>query len=132
MSTCIEDFQHKPKVCNDGAGGAIVAFYNDSGPRNIMAQRVDSNGTMLWGCAGLKINTTAPVSEMTGLFSDRQGGEYIVWTQNDYSTTPMPTFKTFVTRIAANGTPVWPTPAQVLNMQGNAYRGSAGTDTLGN
>lgn len=132
LTTCMEDFQHKPKLCVDGAGGVIIGFYNDSGPRQIVAQRMDSTGKTLWGCAGLKINNTASSNELIAVVSDRRGGAYFVWTLNNYSTTPAPTYTIYVTRVDANGNPVWNTPTTVLNVQGNIYGGTGGTDTMGN
>ena len=53
-----EDIQYVPRVCSDGTGGAIICWIdNRDTPVAIYAQRIVSNGTVLWGSNGKPICT---------------------------------------------------------------------------
>ena len=52
--------QMYPVIVSDGAGGAIVAWYDGrSGNDDIYAQRVNASGTCLWAANGVALCTAA-------------------------------------------------------------------------
>ncbi|TFG16906.1 MAG: hypothetical protein EU533_08655, partial [Promethearchaeota archaeon] len=84
-----DNYEWGYKLCSDGKGGAIIAWYDDREilpNTNIYAQRIDSNGIKLWGKNGMVIcNNTGrqgdpnlPTEELD-ICSDGNGGAIIVW-----------------------------------------------------
>ncbi len=67
-------------MVSDGAGGAIIAwhdrrnFYND-----IFAQRIASNGAVMWTAGGVQVCTADLHQQNPVLTSDGAGGAIIVW-----------------------------------------------------
>ncbi len=77
-------------VVTDGAGGAIVAWEDQrTDDRDLYAQRVAANGTVLWTADGVPVCTAAgdqalyhsstSTTGFTPLVSDGTGGAWIVW-----------------------------------------------------
>jgi hypothetical protein len=104
--------QLNPKIISDGIGGAIITwqdYRNSSNTTDIYAQRVDSNGTLLWSLDGIAICTTNNSQEVSSypsgqIISDGIGGAIITWQdkRNDSSTTDI-----YVQRINNSGSVVW-------------------------
>lgn len=82
-----DDIESLPAACDDGAGGAIVAYVYEfmqgehQGDADIVAQRIDQNGKLLWHdgqspvqVAGSKHRESHPV-----VVSDGQGGAIVVY-----------------------------------------------------
>ena len=81
ISTAADD-QKSPAVVSDGAGGAIITWEDRRGGSNydIYAQRVDSNGNVLWTTDGVPIATGAGINEnKPTIVSDGSGGAIIAW-----------------------------------------------------
>jgi hypothetical protein len=112
------DIPFDPTVVSDERGGAIVAYPTVQPGRyhsDIFAQRVDSNGTVLWSSSGVPVctqdsNTTDRYSDQwcPKAVSDGSGGAYIGWMDGRFPSQLMPftgiSFPTgFATRIRANG-----------------------------
>jgi hypothetical protein len=57
-----------PRVCSDGAGGAIVAWDDPrySGQINIFAQRVSASGSLLWASGGVPASTAPGRERLLG------------------------------------------------------------------
>ena len=58
-----------PRLCEDGSGGVIIAWYEYSGYSGhwaVRAQRVDSAGTMRWESGGVPVCTLATVQYSMG------------------------------------------------------------------
>ena len=73
--------QRDPRICSDGAGGAIITWYDyRSGSNNdIYAQHIDSSGTVLWTSNGEAICTEVDHQENPQICSDGAGGAIIAW-----------------------------------------------------
>jgi hypothetical protein len=100
--------QKFPQVISDGEGGAIIAWWDTrSDGGDIYAERVDNNGTLLWGdTCGVAI-CIAPgyqvlEEEATQITADDTGGAIITWTDERLGP--------FAQRIDADGSihPGWP------------------------
>lgn len=85
VCTAAED-QQKPKIASDGAGGAIVVWYdhrNNTGYNSgfaVYAQRIDANGATKWAQNGVPIATTDnPQNPFNEIIPDGAGGAIIVW-----------------------------------------------------
>ena len=74
--------QTSPFMCMDEAGGAILAW-NDFRPlgaaTNIVAQRIDSKGRLLWAVAGVSVCTAVNIQRINALSSDGAGGAWLAW-----------------------------------------------------
>jgi hypothetical protein len=72
-----------PKIASDGAGGAIVTWYdNRSGVYDIYAQRVDASATVRWGPEGLALCTAANTQDSPAIAADGAGGAVVVWSDD--------------------------------------------------
>lgn len=72
--------QRSPTLVSDGAGGAIITWYdNIGGIPDIYAQRVDSGGTVQWTPNGAPICTAASSQDFPTIVSDGIGGAIISW-----------------------------------------------------
>ena len=95
--------QEEITVDTDGSGGAIVAWTDTrfSGNKNIYAQRVTPQGTLLWNSEGQPICTTDTDQSDPKLCPDGQGGAYIVWLDRRFD----PNFgDIFFQRVNSSGT----------------------------
>src|SRR5436309_4983106 len=72
-----------PVAVSDGAGGAIIAWENESGlsvPGDIYAQRVSATGAVLWAPAnGVALTLDLDDQLQPRMVSDGAGGAIIVW-----------------------------------------------------
>jgi len=72
--------QAYPSMVADGAGGAIVGWYDErSGAQDIHAQRVSSGGTLLWDAAAVPVCTALGAQYGQVLVSDEAGGAILAW-----------------------------------------------------
>lgn len=83
ISTSAGD-QYYPVMTGDGAGGAIIAWFdcrytNSSDVTEIFAQRIDTNGNVLWAENGLAICTVTNDQSNPVITSDGVGGAIICW-----------------------------------------------------
>ncbi|MFX1500933.1 MAG: hypothetical protein ACFFDH_08220 [Promethearchaeota archaeon] len=75
--------QENPKLCSDGAGGAIIVWEDYRGSvYDIYAQHINSEGVNLWGLNGISICSTAEDKGDAEICSDGAGGAIITW--HDY------------------------------------------------
>ncbi len=70
-----------PKITTDGAGGAIITWYdNRSGiGADIYAQRINAGGIAQWTVNGVPVCTAASNQTQQQIISDGAGGAYIIW-----------------------------------------------------
>jgi hypothetical protein len=73
--------QSDPQIASDGSGGAIVSWkdYRSGYNYDIYAQRVDSNGDVLWLTDGVTISEAFRSQENPQIISDGFGGAIVVW-----------------------------------------------------
>ncbi|TKJ27904.1 MAG: hypothetical protein CEE42_00045 [Promethearchaeota archaeon Loki_b31] len=75
------DSQYRPEICSDGAGGAIITWYDyRSGLySDIYAQRVNHLGNIQWTINGTAICTAGESQLESQLCSNGAGGAIITW-----------------------------------------------------
>lgn len=78
--------QWSPAIVSDGAGGAIIAWYDfRSNFADIYAQRINANGTVQWAANGVPIVTATGDQVYPTIVSDDAGGAIITWLDFRYS-----------------------------------------------
>jgi len=103
ISTDTVYYQSYPQLISDGVGGAIIVWeYHLGGSARIYAQRVNSNGVMLWTTDGVPICTAAENQEHPQLVSDGSGGAIITWYDSRSGN-----YDIYAQRINANGVVLW-------------------------
>jgi len=83
----------------DGAGGAIITWYNGG----VFAQHVDASGTVLWTMDGVRVSA-APGSQLPDIVEDGTGGAIITW--NDVRSGANPDI--YAQRLDSEGRLMWP------------------------
>lgn len=72
--------QTQPAIIADGAGGAIVVWYDfRNGNGDLYAQRVNANGKVLWPDDGVALCTAAHDQYEFTLIADGAGGAIVAW-----------------------------------------------------
>ena len=73
--------QYSPMIATDGAGGAIVTWWDRRGGSNpdIYAQRVDTDGNVMWTADGVAICTDSDHQSGPSIAADGSGGAVIAW-----------------------------------------------------
>lgn len=73
--------QSTPNIISDMKGGAIVAWsdWRNGTERDLYAQRVDSNGTILWTVQGANVSNLPPREHSEKLVSDGHSGVIVVF-----------------------------------------------------
>ena len=81
VALCIaEGVQQSPTIISDGAGGAIVTWFDArSGPNHIYAQRVNASGIPQWATDGVALCTAANGQFYPTIVSDGAGGAIVTW-----------------------------------------------------
>ena len=107
MATCtMATDQLKPDICTDGAGGAIITWYDYRATTdfNIYAQRQGPDGAIVWAVDGVVMNDNVAYDQLNPrIVSDGIGGAIIVW--QDYVTGT--TSDIYAQRVAAAGAVQW-------------------------
>ncbi|MFN8586194.1 MAG: hypothetical protein U0704_00195 [Candidatus Eisenbacteria bacterium] len=76
------DLQFWPVIAPDGAGGAILAWYDQRGGANhsaIYAQRLDANGALQWAADGVAMSEDTSSKSTPQIVGDGLGNAIIVW-----------------------------------------------------
>jgi hypothetical protein len=68
-------------IVPDGAGGAIIAWHDRTGPWYVLTQHVDAGGGELWQPGGLNLVPEAVYPVAPALASDGSGGGVYAWRQ---------------------------------------------------
>jgi hypothetical protein len=74
--------QYTPQAVSDNAGGAIIVWQDGrqgAGNYNIIAQRVDGDGNLLWAPGGVPVCAAADNQINPTIVADGSGGAYIAW-----------------------------------------------------
>src|SRR5438132_486746 len=102
------NYQYYPTITNDGAGGAIITWYDVRGGINedIYAQRVNSAGVRQWIVSGdsngAAISLAGNDQSNPTITSDGSGGAIITWTDNRSGNSDI-----YAQRINASGVVQW-------------------------
>lgn len=97
-------------VAGDGAGGAFVAFVADTGADygEMSVQRVNSDGTPLWGENGTLLGEADYYAETPDLIADGNGGAIVTWVKHGFDEpSQTESIDVFAQRLDAEGTPTW-------------------------
>ena len=104
--------EHGPKIISDGAGGAIVTWYDHrAGDYDIYVQRVTYVGGLTGIADGVAVCTSGTDQTNPDMCSDGEGGAIIVW-QDFRSTTDI---DIWVQRMSSALAIVWPVNGVVMN-----------------
>ena len=100
--------QELPTIISDGAGGAIITWWDDRDPADyhIYAQRVDPSGTVLWTLDGVAVCTVEGGQFDPEIASDGAGGAIIVW--RDLRNGGYSYFDIYAQRVDPSGKTLWP------------------------
>jgi len=110
------DVQSNPIATTDGADGAIIAWIDSRGDgTDVYAQRIDSNGNILWGDDGLAIATSTLNQDVTDIVSDGSGGAIVVWDHTNVSGNK----DIRIQRIDSNGNTLWTSGGVVIDSGAN-------------
>jgi hypothetical protein len=97
--------QFSPRLVSDGAGGAIIAWYdNRAGNYDIYAQRINGAGVVQWTTDGVAVCTATGNQNAHQLLADGSGGAIIVWSDGR---TGGPNADIYVQRVDASGAILW-------------------------
>ncbi len=95
--------QHSPTIVSDGAGGAIITWYDyRSGGYDIYAQRINASGIVEWTADGVAICTATAHQYNPTIVTDGAGGAIITW--YDYRSGG---YDIYAQRINASGIVEW-------------------------
>lgn len=98
--------QNAQQLIADGSGGAIIVWSDGRGGgsnADIMAQRIDASGTVLWTSNGAPVCTATSLQNTPQLVSDGAGGAIISW--EDWRSYSQPDI--YAQRISSNGFANW-------------------------
>jgi hypothetical protein len=119
-STPEDVFAESLQIISDRSGGAIVAWHQQPGGRiesgspealvmDIISQRVDTNGNVLWRDGGLPLEINKAAEEAfpiePRLVSDGSGGAIVVWRDNRHDAKSQASV--YAQRVDAGGTICW-------------------------
>lgn len=107
LAICTASYgQYAPRICSDGAGGAIIAWTDAraSNVRDVYAQRVDPDGNALWAANGVPVCTETGHQHLYDICSDGAGGALFVWQDERVSSSYD---DIYCQRIDADGNVIW-------------------------
>ena len=101
-----QNFKANHTIACDGNEGALITWFVQYSGYDILAQRIDSSGTILWSSTGTlvcdgSIQTTEPVSQIV---SDGNGGAIISWSDSRNVYTDI-----YAQKVSSSGTIQWQT-----------------------
>ncbi|MBI5360242.1 MAG: PKD domain-containing protein [Planctomycetes bacterium] len=100
-----------PKAVSDGAGGAIAVWQDDRNGWEIYAQRIGSDGVLLWDMMptdtvadGMAVCTAINTQDFASVCVDNTGGALIVWRdfRNDTGYSDI-----YAQHVGSDGLPMW-------------------------
>ena len=110
VSSAVND-QRSPRLCSDGAGGAIIAWHdyrrggaNPSFDPDVYAQRLNASGVLQWGTAatGIALCNLSGRQMVPQAVADGTGGAIFVW-YDERGANP----NLYAQRLNATGIPQW-------------------------
>jgi hypothetical protein len=124
-----QNFKANHAITCDGNKGALITWFDQYSGYDILAQRIDSSGTILWSSTGTlvcdgSIQTLEPVSQ---IISDRTGGAIICWSDSRNNLSDI-----YAQRISSGGTVQWQTNGiPICTSTGEQYGSSIVEDDSG-
>jgi hypothetical protein len=97
--------QQNPRMDDDGAGGAIIAWQDYRGGSTspkAYVQRINESGTVQWAANGISLTPSSLANGPAFPLSDNKGGAYIAW--RDYRGGA---YTFYAQRVNSSGTPLW-------------------------
>jgi hypothetical protein len=122
--------QYNPRLCSDGAGGAVIVWLDAStGKNDIYAQRIDASGNVLWTTNGVAVCTETDNQVSPTPVPDGGGGAIIAW--QDYRSGTY--YDIYAQRIAgSNGAQLWAAGGREICIAANSqYYPEAVSDGTG-
>ncbi|MCZ7556198.1 MAG: T9SS type A sorting domain-containing protein [Bacteroidia bacterium] len=96
--------QMRPAIISDGQGGAIIAWEDyRGGLGDIYAQRVSSNGAVLWQNDGVPLATVSGTRYAPVIATDAAGGALVAWEENRVGTE----YDIYAQRVNGSGALQW-------------------------
>jgi hypothetical protein len=98
--------QVAPRLCGDGAGGAIVTWQDNRGgaTSDIYAQRVTVAGAAQWTANGIVVCAAAAAQASPAISADEAGGAVISWSDGR---TVVNGADIYAQRVSGAGAPMW-------------------------
>ena len=94
--------QYYPEIVADGAGGAIIVWWDLRGDWDIYAQRVDGDGNLLWDADGLPVSAAVGAQMNPRLVAASGGGAFVAWIDGSSGYDEV-----YAQWIDQDGTPMW-------------------------
>ncbi|MBU0741638.1 hypothetical protein KJ554_04705 [bacterium] len=123
--------QSEPQIVTDGLGGAIIVWFYQHPVLDpfLHAQRIDANGTLLWGSSGITVSLDYATGDDLQLIADGAGGAVMTWVDKRNGAG---NYDIYAQRIAADGTVSWaPEGVAVCTAADNQYDPVLTTDGAG-
>ncbi|MEK9138788.1 MAG: hypothetical protein AAB393_16825, partial [Bacteroidota bacterium] len=110
------DNQFFPTIVSDGAGGAIITWYDFRNTDfDIYAQRINSSGAVQWTANGVAISTATNDQVYPTIVSDGAGGAIITWHDSRSGTNA----DIYAQRINGSGGVQWTANGVAISIAGN-------------
>lgn len=121
-------YQFGPVAVPDGAGGAIIAWFDQRGANDdIYAQRVNASGTVLWALNGVAVCSATGVQSYPQILPDGAGGAFLCWTDERSGNVDI-----YAQRINASGVRYWALNGiAVCALTSGQYLGKIASDGAG-
>ena len=122
--------QEDPDMCSDLQGGFIITWvdFRDDTSGDVYAQRIDTNGDIMWDSLGVPL-CTIPFSEQMTLhtISDEAGGAIVIWHDTRWGDEG----DLYAQHIMADGTvdPIWQVDGNIV-AQATGNQGGPGAQTV--
>ena len=97
--------QYNPMIASDGAGGAIITWYDirSGSSYAIYAQRINATGAVQWPIDGFAVCALASSGTYPAIVSDGSGGAIVAWRD-----TRNPGSDIYAQRVSSTGAMYWP------------------------
>ncbi|KPJ70916.1 hypothetical protein AMJ52_09300, partial [candidate division TA06 bacterium DG_78] len=107
------NLQQYPAVAVDSSGNAIIAWADKrDGNWNIYAQKLDPNGTVLWGSSDVKVNQNSDSADQQypAVTIDPSGNAIVVWADDRNSN-----WNIYAQKLDSSGTAQWGSSDKLVN-----------------
>jgi len=96
------------KLISDGSSGAIVVWEDNRGPdTDIYAQRISSDGRLLWPDRGIPVANASNAQLSPQIISDSMGNFILVWVQSPGTSYHVGDTDIYAQKMNSNGESLW-------------------------